>query len=228
MRTRKTVKVLACVFGRLLSQGRCLRIWFRFFCKRRLCQFQWRCCMSVESIQRELNQPDNDIASIERKIAQYTKKEAECLSRIGDIRRSITKNTSASIAASKTRQIESLTRDQERAAKSQADEAKKLSAKRTKRDTISLKPQRERTDADNQLVKKQEQQLKNIQASYDNEIAQLHKRLQAQLVQDSTTIKSVFDDRSSIEEFDVLVSHATKDKITFANEFVDILALCTL
>lgn len=179
--------------------------------------------MSVESTQRELNQIDKDIASIEKKIAEYTKKESECLSKIGDIRRSFSKSTSASTAASKARQIESLTRDQERAAKSHADEAKKLSDRRTKRGTVALKLQREQTDADKQLAKKQEQQLKNMQASYDNEIAQLQNRLQAQIVQDSTAVKSVFDNRSSVEEFDVLVSHATEDKVTFANEFVDIL-----
>ncbi len=179
--------------------------------------------MSVESTQRELNQLNKDIASIEKKIAEYTKKESECLSRIGDIRRSISKNTSSSAVATKMRQIESLTHDQERAAKSHADEAKKLSEKRTKRGTIDLKLQRERADADKQLEKKQEQKFKNMQASYDNEISQLRDRLRTQLAEDSTAVKSVFDDRSSNEEFDVLVSHATEDKKTFANEFVDIL-----
>ena len=179
--------------------------------------------MSVESTQHEVNQIDKEIAAIEKKIAEHTKKESDCLSKIGDIRRSITKYTSASTIASKMRQIESLTRDQERAANLHADEAKKLSEKRTKRGTISLKLQREQTDADKQLVKKQEQQLKNMRASYDNEIAQLQRRLQTQLVQDSTAVKSVYDDWSSDEEFDVLVSHATEDKESFANEFVDIL-----
>jgi len=179
--------------------------------------------MSVESTQRELNQIDKDIASIEKKIAEYTKKESECLNKIGDIRRSITKTTSASTASSKMRQIESLTRDQERAAKSHADEAGKLSEKRTKRGTIALKLQHEQTDADKQLAKKQEQRLKNMQDSYENEISRLRDHLQAQLVQDSTAVKSVYDDRSSDEEFDVLVSHATEDKESFANEFVDIL-----
>jgi len=179
--------------------------------------------MSVESTQRELNQIDKDIASIEKKIAEYTKKESECLSKIGNIRRSITKSTSASTAASKMRQIESLTRDQERAAKSHADEAGKLSVKRTKKGTIALKLQREQADADKQLAKKQEQRLKNMQDSYENEISRLQDHLQAQLDQDSTAVKSVYDNQSSNEEFDVLVSHATEDKESFTNEFVDIL-----
>lgn len=179
--------------------------------------------MSVESTQRELNQIDKDIASIEKKIAEYTKKESECLSKIGNIRRSITKSTSASTAASRMRQIESLTHDQERAAKSHADEARKLSVKRAKRGTIALKLQREQADADKQLAKRQEQRLKNMQDSYENEISKLQDHLQAQLDQDSTAVKSVYDDQSSDEEFDVLVSHATEDKESFTNEFVDIL-----
>ena len=51
--------------------------------------------MSVEQAQRVVNQFNKEIADLEKKMADLVKKEADKTKRIGDIQRSITKNTSA-------------------------------------------------------------------------------------------------------------------------------------
>ena len=63
--------------------------------------------MSLDQAQRALNQIDKDIADLEKKMADLSRKEADKTKRIGDIQRSITKNTSASMIQSKLRQIDS-------------------------------------------------------------------------------------------------------------------------
>ena len=61
--------------------------------------------MSVDYYQRSVNSLDKDIAALEKKKAEADKKYAELSSKISSTQKSITPRTSASIAASKLKQI---------------------------------------------------------------------------------------------------------------------------
>lgn len=67
-------------------------------------------------------------------------------------------------------------------------------------------------------AKKAEKQQKDIYTAYENQI----KELTNQIRMSEVAVKSVFNSESE-EEYDVFVSHATEDKESFADEFVDIL-----
>lgn len=86
--------------------------------------------MSVEQAQRTVNQIDKDIADLEKKMADLVKKEAEKTKKVGDIQRSIIKNTSQSTLQSKTRQIESCQKDLSRILSDKATINQKLADKR--------------------------------------------------------------------------------------------------
>lgn len=83
--------------------------------------------MSVEQAQRVVNQFNKEIADLEKKMADLVKKEADKTKRIGDIQRSITKNTSATSLRSKDRQIERYQKDLSRVLSDKADINKKNS-----------------------------------------------------------------------------------------------------
>ncbi len=62
--------------------------------------------MSADQTRREINQLDNKIASLEKKRADLEQKEADRTRKINDVQRSITRNTSASMLSSKSRQVQ--------------------------------------------------------------------------------------------------------------------------
>ena len=67
--------------------------------------------MSADQIRREINQLDNEIASLEKKHANLEQKEADRTRKINDVQKSITRNTSASMLSSKSRQVHFQARD---------------------------------------------------------------------------------------------------------------------
>ena len=166
--------------------------------------------MSVEQALRTVNQIDREIADLEKKEAEKTKK-------IGDVNRSITKNTSQSTLNSKVRQIESYQKDLSKILSDKATINQKLADKRKRRVDAAGKLQKEELSQ----AKKAEKQQKDIYSAYENQI----KELTNQIRMSEATVKSeksIFDSESE-EEYDVFVSHATEDKESFADEFVDIL-----
>lgn len=173
--------------------------------------------MSVEQAQRTVNQIDKDIADLEKKMADLVKKEAEKTKKIGDIQRSITRNTSQSTVQSKMRQIESCQKELSRILSDKASINQKLADKRKRRvDAVGKLQKEEVTQA-----KKVEKQQKNIYAAYERQIEELTKQIQMSenIVKNE---KNIFDSDSE-EDYDVFVSHATEDKESFSDEFVSIL-----
>lgn len=173
--------------------------------------------MSVEQAQRSVNQIDKDIADLEKKMADLVKKEAEKTKKIGDIQRSITKNTSQSTMNSKLRQIESCQKELSKILSDEADINKKIAEKRKRRVEAASKLQREEAAQ----AKKVEKQQKSLYEAYEQQIRELTEQIQMS----ENTVKNekhIFDSVSD-EEFDVFVSHATEDKESFSDEFVKIL-----
>lgn len=173
--------------------------------------------MSVEQAQRTVNQIDREIADLEKKMADLVKKEAEKTKKIGDVNRSITKNTSQSTLNSKVRQIESYQKDLSKILSDKATINQKLADKRKRRVDAAGKLQKEELSQ----AKKAEKQQKDIYTAYENQIKELTNQIRMSEVAVKSE-KSIFDSESE-EEYDVFVSHATEDKESFADEFVDIL-----
>lgn len=169
--------------------------------------------MSVEQYQRSVNSLDKDIAALEKKKAEVDKKCAELSKKISSAEKSITSRTSASTTASKLKQISGWESDRAKKSAQSADLGKKIADKRQKRNDAYLKLQK----AQQGEQKKQDRQMKRVQASYESRISQL---------QNLTIPRNVHGAGSNVEnmteepQYDVFVSHAWEDKESFADEFV--------
>ena len=173
--------------------------------------------MSIEQAQRTVNQIDKDIADLEKKMADLVKKEAEKTKKIGEVQRSITKSTLSSTYQSKMRQIENYQKDISRIVSDKASINQKLADKRKKRIVAVDKLQKEEIAQ----TKKSAKQQQNIFTAYERQIAELTKQIK---IQETASVEEPhISESNSIEEYDVLVSHATEDKESFADEFVQLL-----
>lgn len=174
--------------------------------------------MSLSSLQSSLNQVDKEIANLEKKLADFSRSEAQKTSRMNSIQKSITKNTSASMLSSKLRQIQSLQSEIVRIVSNKADITKKISSKRTKRNELALKIQKE----ERQIAKKNSDEVKRIEATYLQQINNLKQRIDSSSNITLNENAPVFNNDTE-EVYDVFISHASEDKESFVNEFVNIL-----
>ena len=99
--------------------------------------------MSVEQYQRNVNSLDKEIASLEKKKAEADKKCAELQKKINSTQKSITSRTSASMTASKMKQIAAWQSDYAKKVSESADIGKKISDKRIKRNDAYTRLQKE-------------------------------------------------------------------------------------
>ena len=167
--------------------------------------------MSVDYYQRSVNSLDKDIAALEKKKAEADKKYAELSSKISSTQKSITPRTSASITASKMKQISGWESDRAKKSAESADLGKKIAEKRQKRNDAYLKLQKAQQDEQ----KKQNREMKRMQESYESRIAQL----QSMAIPSGVNISSAVDEQDDVQ-YDVFVSHAWEDKESFVEEFV--------
>lgn len=163
--------------------------------------------MSVSQYQNAVNKLDKEISDLEKKKAAKDKDCATLQGKISSVSRSITKNTSATMAASKLKKIDGYRADYAKRSSESADVGKKIAEKRKKRSEAYLKLQK----AQQTEQKKQEQEAKRVQASYEARISSLQRQL----------ISSTETDPPLNEEYDVFISHAFEDKEEFVNEFVE-------
>ncbi len=175
--------------------------------------------MSIKLYQNSLNQVDKDIANLEKKLAYYAKSEAEKTKKINSIEKSITKNTSVSSLNSKLKQISSLRNELSRIVTQKADINKKIAEKRSKRNDLSIKIQKEQEKQD----KKEFETRKLVEETYKKQIADLTQAINSEVsrVKNSSNL-SVYENNSN-EKYDVFISHANEDKENFVNEFAEVL-----
>jgi hypothetical protein len=145
-------------------------------------------------------------------MADEVKKEADKTKRIFDIERSITKNTSASTAQSKYRQIQSYQNELTRIVGNKAGINKKIADERKKAAEIMVKLQKEESEE----IKKAEKKQKSIYDAYERRIFEL-----SAVKTNQTFVSNVATNlykETNEEEYDVFLSHASEDKETFADE----------
>ena len=173
--------------------------------------------MSVEQAQRAVNQYDKDIAELEKKMANLVKKEADKTKKIANIQSSINKNTSTTMLNSKMRQIENYQKEISQILSDKATVNQKLADKRKRRVVAMSKLQKEELTQ----AKKVEKQQKDIYAAYEKQIKEL--ACQVQMSENISKKETNVFNSESEKEYDVFVSHATEDKESFSDEFVQIL-----
>ncbi len=167
----------------------------------------------VEQYQRNVNSLDRDIAALEKKKAEADKKSADLSKKICSVQKSITPRTSASIAASKMKQISRWENERTRQSTESAELSKKIADKRSKRNDAYLKLQREQQ----QESKQQELKIKQMQRKYEERISQLQEMAMPSNINPNCDNES---HEMEEEQFDVFVSHAWEDKESFVDEFV--------
>lgn len=173
--------------------------------------------MSVEQAQRTVNQLYKDIADLEKKMAALINKEADKTKRIGNVQRSITKNTSATSLKTKSHQIERYQKELAKVLTDKAGVNKRMADKRKRLSDATIKLQKEETAQAKSLAKQQEK----VYATYEQQILDLTKQVKSQ-ENFPLSNENLFDSNNT-EEYDVFVSHATEDKESFCDEFSNIL-----
>lgn len=170
--------------------------------------------MNASYYQNKVNQLDKEIADLEKKIAAESKIEADKSYRILSTQRSITRNTSASTANMKMRQIDGYNREISRAQQKRADYQKRLAEKRSQRARYAIDLQRE-IEKEN---KKNLLEQKKMQDMYEQKVEALTKSLNEALAsnQPSTNLYNQTDE----SEYDVFISHASEDKSPFVEDLV--------
>lgn len=178
--------------------------------------------MSVSTLSNTITRLQKEVADIHHKISLETKKEADCSSRIGQIERSITKNTSISTLKSKSAEIQ---RKQSEIAKIQIKKAaliKTLSTKeeqllKTKQDLLKEEERERKKLAD--FTKKQQREQLNYQRQLQSEIkrtATLATSVQEQISFQNTPARTQ-------TQYDLFISHASEDKEEFVRPLAETL-----
>ncbi|MCC4118211.1 TIR domain-containing protein [Aromatoleum toluclasticum] len=184
--------------------------------------------MSISTISDGITRTQKEIADIQHKISQESKKEADCLARIGQIQRSITNSTSASTLRSKRSEVE---RKQSEIAKIQvhkADYQKKLADKEGR--LLKLKQDLQKEEEKERKKKAQEQdrerrRLADLDKRVQREQLDYQRRLQEEIRATNAMTAQMASNvaQRSVEdhtEYDLFISHAAEDK----EDLVDLLA----
>lgn len=174
--------------------------------------------MSISTLQSSVNRAHKDIADIQKKMSQLKIKETQNLSKINQINRSITKNTSVSLLSSKMRQIESLQKDIAKISSDYADLSKKLASKTSDLNNYSLRLTKEEEKERKKILdaeKRREREHLEHQRKITQEL-ETQKQLTQQLLQE----KSLEENQEDVT-YDLFISHASEDKDEFVRPLAD-------
>lgn len=166
--------------------------------------------MSSDFNRRKIESLNREIGQLHTKLAAERKKEADKISRIGSIERSITKNTSMSSLQSKSREITRLNKDLERLKKSQADFSKKIAEKEKKKHA-----------EEQALMKAQKKEQTAFQRQQERELAGYKAALRDEL-ENSIEVRGT-EFKSAAKSHDVFISHASEDKEAFVRPLAEAL-----
>jgi ParB-like chromosome segregation protein Spo0J len=174
--------------------------------------------MSISTLQSNVNRAHKDIADIQKKISQLKVKETQNLSKINQINRSITKNTSVSLLSSKMRQIESLQKDIAKISSDYADLSKKLASKTSDLNNYSLRLTKEE-EKERKKILDAEKRREREQLEHQRKITQ-ELETQKQLTQQLLQEKSLEENQEDVT-YDLFISHASEDKDEFVRPLAD-------
>ena len=167
--------------------------------------------MSISTLNDEIKRLTKDIVTLQNKLAREKKNESDKRMKIANLKKTITKNTSASTLSSKMKQCEQLEKEITESVKKQAKLQKDIADK-----------QKRLNDKSVSLLKEQQKEQKNQQSnqqkiikSYEAKINSLQNTVDDLLAPVAASIKeSVQTDDDT--EYDVFISYASEDA-----DFVD-------
>jgi len=169
--------------------------------------------MSIRTCQDNVARALKELADLEKKSSDETKKEVSKSKEIDRIQRSITSSTSSSTMRSKQQQILRIADDIAKIQTKKADFAKKIADK-----TVQLNRYREA------LSKEEEKERKKvIEAERRRERERLeHQRSVTRELTQQKNIKMRFESENMLgEEYDAFISHASEDKEEFVRPLAD-------
>jgi hypothetical protein len=188
--------------------------------------------MSISTVSSSITRTQKEVADLHHKVSLETKKEADLNNRIGQINRSITKNTSDSMIKSKSAEIQ---RKQNEVAKihvKKADLHKKLADKegrllKFKQDL--LKEQEKERKKQALIDDRERKKLAELEKRKQKEQLDFQKKLQAE-IQNTVNLSSAAE--QAVEnaqydlpdtDYDLFISHASEDKDEFVRPLAETL-----
>jgi hypothetical protein len=175
--------------------------------------------MSVNLRRNEVARFQKELANLQKKLSDESKKEVTKLKDIDRIERSITKSTSASMLRSKRQQLNRIADDIARIQKNKADISKKISDKNSQlyksQDALSKEEERERKKLVEAEKKREREQLSRQRA--------ITRELQSQSVISRELETSEVLSQSLTRQHDAFISHASEDKDDFVRPLVEAL-----
>ena len=166
--------------------------------------------MSSDSERRQVEQVSRELTQLHRRLADERSKEARKVSRMGQVERSITANTSSSMLQSKLREIERINRDIANSKKRQADLSKKIADK-----------EKRKHDHESRLMREQDRERKTFERQQQQQLDRYRRQLSDQL--DTIAGSPSSPGPSAPVAHDVFISHASEDKDAFVRPLAEAL-----
>lgn len=187
--------------------------------------------MSISTISSNITRVQKEISDLHHRISLETKKETDCNNRIGQIKRSITKNISISSLNSKNSEIERKSSDISKIQTIKAELHKRL----TDKEGILLKLKQDLAKEEEnerkkryQADEKERKRLADLEKRQQREQLDYQKKLQAEIQTTNRMVSSVENAiNKSINtddiEYDLFISHASEDKDEFVRPLAETL-----
>ena len=148
--------------------------------------------MSISTLNSEITRLTNDIVTLQNKLAREKKNESDKRVKIANIKKTITKNTSASTLSSKMKQCEQLEKEITESVKKQAKLQKDIADKEKRLNNKSAS-----------LHKEQQKEQKNQQAKQQKIIKSYETKI--------SSLQNTVEDQNDDIKYDVFISYASED-----------------
>lgn len=173
--------------------------------------------MSISMISNNISRTQKEIADINKKISQETRKESDLMGRILQIEKSITKYTSDSLLKSKLSEIQRKQQEIARVQSRKADLSKKEAEKTAKllkyKHDLSKEEERER------------KKIADIEKRQQRSQMEFQKKLRKE-IEDTSKLTAALEDKAYqaiSAEYDIFISHASEDKDDFVRPLAEAL-----
>jgi hypothetical protein len=173
--------------------------------------------MSLNYYYDQVARLEKDIADLQRKISDETRKELDKQKQIDSINRSISSSTSISTLQSKQRQIQGYQSDILRIQTTKADYHKKVASKTSDLSGKKQELHREEIREREKQKKEQEDFQRKLQSDISNQ-----KQILNTLIQQNYSANTLPQNKE-VKKYDFFISHASEDKESFVRPLAELL-----
>lgn len=193
--------------------------------------------MSLNTYYDKVNRLEGEVATLQKKIADETRKELEKQKQIDSINRSITKSTSLSTLQSRQRQIQSYQSDIIRIQSTKAGHHRNIAAKtqdltRAKQDLQKEeKRENEKLKREQENFRREQETFQRQQQNFQQEQIQLQQKLQSDISNQKDILNTIIHQIHTAnvktdvpnKDFDFFISHASEDKDSIVRPLAELL-----